>query len=83
MWMAIAVPLLVGGLALAMQQVEERLDRGVAEARVHRVPKGVPRTSAGSNGHRRALVADGAPGLRRTTSSVPVGRAAGHGSMTP
>jgi hypothetical protein len=81
MWVAIAiaVPPLVGALALALQQVEERLDHVVAEARVHRVPEGVPRTPAGANGHRRALVADPAPGLPARCHQCG---AAGHGSVT-
>jgi hypothetical protein len=62
MWMAIAVPLLVGALALALQQVEERLDRGWRRRGSTGCPRGVPCTSAGASGHRRALVADRALG---------------------
>jgi hypothetical protein len=87
MWVAIAiaVPPLVGALALALQQVEERLDHVVAEARVHRVPEGVPRTPAGCerppSGPRGRTGPRGSP-PDVTSAGRPVGRSAGHGSVT-
>jgi hypothetical protein len=77
MWMAIAVPLLVGGLALALQQVEERLDRVVvAKPRARRAPRGCPAPRQVRMATGGPAWPTGPPGLPRTTSPVPVGRSA-------